>query len=49
MKHKRSLMSIAMATLVVVSLCAVCASTSVSAASIFSQVPGRRRIVRENA
>jgi len=32
MKHKRSLISIAMATLVVVSLCAVCASTSVSAA-----------------
>jgi len=32
MKHKRSVISIAMATLVVVSLCAVCASTSVSAA-----------------
>jgi len=32
MKHKRSLMSIAMATLVVVSLCAVCASVSASAA-----------------
>jgi len=32
MKHKRSLMSIAMATLLLVSLCAVYASTSVSAA-----------------
>jgi len=31
MKHKRSLMSIAVATIMLVSLCAVCASTSVSA------------------
>ena len=32
MKHKRSVISIAMATIMLVSLCAVCASTSVSAA-----------------
>jgi len=32
MKHKRSLVSIAIATIVIVSLCAVCASTSVTAA-----------------
>ena len=33
MKHKRSLISIAMAAIVLVSLCAVCVSTSVSAAA----------------
>jgi len=32
MKHKRSIMSIAMASIMLVSLCAVCASTGVSAA-----------------
>ena len=32
MKHKRSIISIALATIMLVSLCAVCASTSVSAA-----------------
>lgn len=41
MKHKRSLISSAMAIIVLVSLCAVCATTSVGAATSSSKASVR--------